>query len=571
MMKRQKDGSSLGATGLRQRLGGHVLTEQLALHGVDTVFGVPGESFLAALDGFHDSPAIRFINARHEGGAAMMADAYGKLTGRPGIAFATRGPGATNASAGVHVAFQDSTPMILLLGQVGRGMLEREAFQEIDYRRMFGQMAKWVAQIDDAHRIPEFLSRAFYTATSGRPGPVVLALPEDMLDEIVEVADVPPYQRIEIAPGAADIVRLEKLLAQAERPFVIVGGGGWSEDARRDLQAFAEEHQVAVGASFRCQDYFDNVHPNYAGHVGIGINPKLATTIRDSDLILVLGARLGEMTTSGYTLLDVPRARQTLVHVHSDPTEIGRVYAPDLGIVATPGPLTAALQRMPARHQPRAEWAKCAHENFIAHAEPTQSPGSVQLAEIIYSLNEELPENAIVCNGAGNYTVWVHRFWRYRRYRTELAPTSGSMGYGVPAAIAAKLVYPDSPVVAFAGDGCFQMTGFEFMTAVQCQLPIIVIVCNNGIYGTIRMHQERHFPGRVCGTDLSTPNFADFARSCGGFGALVERTEDFSGAFEDAQASGLPAIIEIKIDPEALTPMMSLTETREKALSYMKS
>lgn len=549
------------------RTGGHILIDQLALHGADTVFGVPGESFLAALDGMYQNQRVRFVNSRHEGGATMMADAYGKLTGRPGIAFATRGPGATNASSGVHVAFQDSTPLILLIGQVGRDMMEREAFQEIDYRQMFGPMAKWVAQIDDARRIPELISRAFYTATSGRPGPVVLALPEDMLTDVADVADAQPYKPQTVAAGADSLRQFEELLAAARRPLLIVGGGGWSDRARRDLEAFALAHEVPVGASFRCQDYCDNLHPAYAGHVGIGISPTFAARIRDSDLVIALGARLGEITTGGYSLFDIPQPKQPLVHVYPDPEEIGRVYAPTLGIVSGSAAFAAAISRLQPRHQPRGEALASAHADYLAFAEPTVSPGDVQLARIVRELSERLQEDAIICNGAGNYAVWVHRFWRYRQYRTELAPTSGSMGYGLPAAVAAKLQHPERMVIAFAGDGCFQMTGMEFVTAVENRLPIIVIVCNNGMYGTIRMHQERAYPGRVSGTNLANPDFAALARACGGFGARVDRTEDFARAFDEAVASRLPSIIELAISPEALTPVSSLSETRARALA----
>src|SRR5260221_8542017 len=389
----------------RIRTGGHILIEQLALHGADRVFGVPGESFLAALDGMYESQQVRFINARHEGGAAMMADAYGKLTGRPGIAFATRGPGATNASAGVHVAFQDSTPLILLLGQVGRDMMEREAFQEIDYRQMFGPMTKWVAQIDDARRIPEFISRAFYTATSGRPGPVVLALPEDMLTDTADVADAPPYQQQTVAPGEESLRQFGELLAAARKPFLLVGGGGWRDQARRDLEAFATAHEVPIGTSFRCQDYFDNLHPAYAGHVGIGISQKFADRIRDSDLVIALGARLGEITTSGYSLFDIPKPKQPVVHIYPNPEEIARVYAPTLGIVSNSATFAAAISRLQPRHRPRGDELKAAHADYLAYAEPTQSPGNVQLAQIVRGLSERLPRDSIICNGAGNYAV----------------------------------------------------------------------------------------------------------------------------------------------------------------------
>ena len=552
---------------VKPRSGGHILVDQLALHGVDTAFGVPGESYLEALDGLFDHK-IRFITCRQEGGAAMMADAYGKLTGRPGICFVTRGPGATNASAGVHVAFQDSTPMILLVGQVGRDMVEREAFQEIDYRRMFGQMAKWVAEIDDARRIPEYVSRAFYTATSGRPGPVVLALPEDMLTDVVEVADPGSYRRVMIQPGAADMARLGALLAKAERPLAIVGGGGWSERARGDFEAFCSLHNLPVAASFRCQDYIDNMHPNYVGHAGVGINPKLGAYIRGSDLLLVVGARLGEMTTQGYTLIDIPRPKQTLVHVYADPNEIGRTYQPDFAIVASSDAFAAAARNLPAAvGGPRVARVEAAHAELLAYTKPLASPGGVQMADIVAWLRQRLPADAIVTNGAGNYATWVHRFWSYGRFRTQLAPTSGSMGYGVPAAVAAKAVHPNRTVVAFAGDGCFMMTAQEFMTAVQHDLPIIVIICNNGMYGTIRMHQEREHPGRVLGTELKNPDFAALARAYGGFGAKVSRTEDFAAAFEEALASGKPSIIELTIDPEALSPSTTLSAFRAQGLA----
>ncbi len=550
----------------KPRSGGHILIDQLALHGVDTAFGVPGESYLEALDGLYEHK-IRFITCRQEGGAAMMADAYGKLTGRPGICFVTRGPGATNASAGVHVAFQDSTPMILLVGQVGRDMIEREAFQEIDYRRMFGQMAKWVAEIDDARRIPEYLSRAFYTSTSGRPGPVVLALPEDMQTDVVEVADPDSYQRIAIQPGAADMAKVGALLAKAERPLAIVGGGGWSEQARADFEAFCAAHSVPVAASFRCQDYIDNAHPNYVGHAGVGINPKLGNYIKESDLLLVVGARLGEMTTQGYTLIDIPRPKQKLVHVYADPNEIGRIYQPDLAIVASSDAFAAAARSLPAAGARRMTRIETGHAELVAYTKPLASPGAVQMAEIVAWLRKRLPADAIVTNGAGNYATWVHRFWSYGQFRTQLAPTSGSMGYGVPAAVAAKAVHPDRAVVAFAGDGCFMMTAQEFMTAVQHDLAIIVIIANNGMYGTIRMHQEREHPGRILGTELQNPDFAALARAYGGYGAKVARTEDFAAAFDAAMASGKPSIIELTIDPEALSPSTTLSAFRAQGLA----
>ncbi len=560
------------AKGDNLRSGGRVLVDALDTHGVDILFGVPGESYLAVLDALYDVPSIKFINARHEGGATMMADAYGKLTGKPGVAIVTRGPGATNASAGVHVAFQDSTPMILLIGQIGRSMVEREAFQEIDYRRMFGEMAKWVAQIDDAARIPEYMNRAFHTATSGRPGPVVLALPEDMLTDMVDAREVTPYSILENHPADSDMAELRQKLKDAKNPFAIVGGGGWSKEACADFMAFASALHLPVGASFRCQDYFDNDHPNYAGHVGIGIDPNLATRIKASDLLIVVGSRLGEMTSSGYSLIDIPRPKQTLVHVYPDPGELNRVYDADLAIVSSMGPFAKAAARL-AQVDSSAWKDKVAeaHEGYLSFIQPSEQPGDVNMGTIVQHIDEKLGPDAIFCNGAGNYTVWVHRFRKYRNYCTCLAPTSGSMGYGPPAGVAAKLVHPESPVVVFAGDGCFLMTCQELTTAVQYDLPILYIVVNNSMYGTIRMHQEREYPAREQATYLKNPDFAAFAESCGAFGAVVERTEDFAATFDAAIASGKPALIEIRVDPEALTPAASLSAIREKALASQKA
>ena len=553
------------------RSGGQILVDQLRIHGADMAFGVPGESYLAVLDALHDAPEIRFLVCRQEGGAAMMADAYGKLTGRPGLCFVTRGPGATSASAGVHIAFQDSTPMILFIGQVARGQLDREAFQEIDYRRMYGQLAKWVAQIDDPARLPEYVSRAYHTATAGRPGPVVLALPEDMLTERVAAEDAGPYRPVVTHPGPEQMAALRERLARAERPFVLLGGGGWTATACADIQAFAEASGLPVGAAFRCQDYFDNAHPNYVGDVGIGLNPKLGRRIRESDLLLVTGARLGEMTTGGYSLIDIPRPRQSLIHVHAGAEELGRVYQPELAINATPPAFAAAARALaPIADPPWAEWTRAARADYEENIRPTRGPGPVQMAEIVAWLRGRLPPEAIVTNGAGNYTAWVHRFHQYRRYRTQLAPTSGSMGYGLPAAVAAKAVRPAQPVICFAGDGCFLMHGQELATAVQYGLGIVVIVVNNGMYGTIRMHQEREYPGRVSSTGLTNPDFAAYARAFGAGGEAVERTEDFAPAFERAferaMAAGGPSLIELRLDPEAITPRSSLSEIRAAAL-----
>lgn len=551
-----------------KRTGGQILVEQLRIQGVDTAFGVPGESYLAVLDAMHDhANAMRYVICRQEGGAAMMADAYAKLTGKVGVCMVTRGPGATNASAGVHVAFQDSTPMLLLIGQVGRDMIEREAFQEIDYRRMFGQMAKWVAQIDDAARIPEYISRAFSVAQSGRRGPVVLALPEDMLTELAETPDALPVQVPEAHPGPAEMQRFKQMLQAAERPLLIVGGGGWNEALRIETQAFAEAADLPVAAVFRRQDYIDNDWPNYVGDVGIGPNPKLAERVRQSDLLIVLGARLGEMTTGGYTLFGVPQPGQPMVHIHAGIEELNRVYQPDLAINATSRGFITAARAMGAIDGSRwRDATRAARAEYEAWQQPTQSPGMVQMAEIVRWLAANTPNDTIVTNGAGNYATWVHRFHRYRRHGDQLAPTSGSMGYGLPAAVAAKLARPERLVVAFAGDGCIQMTLQEFATARQHGANIIAVVVNNGMYGTIRMHQEREYPARVSGTDLFNPDYAAIARAYGGHGETVERTEDFPAAFERARQSGLPAIIEVRVDPEALTPRASLSQIREAGI-----
>lgn len=549
------------------RSGGQLLVDCLETHGVDHLFCVPGESFLAVLDALHDSAQIKVTVCRQEGGAAMMADAYGKLTGRPGICFVTRGPGATNASPGLHIAAQDSTPMILFVGQVARGDLEREAFQEIDYRKVFGPMVKWAAQIDQAERIPEMVTRAFYTASSGRPGPVVLALPEDMLREMAEPKAIEPFTAVEAHPGPEDLARLEELLKAAERPLLLIGSGNRPQ-IRANLESFAEAWDLPVAAVFRRQDCFDNSHPNYVGDVGIGVNPKLFQRVKDSDLLLVIGARLGEMTTSGYSLLDIPRPRQKLVHIFPAAEELGRVYQPTLAINAGTAAALAALAKLTPAQAARWSNLTCqAREDYLAWSTPTRIPGELQLGEIMAWLRERLPPEAIICNGAGNYTAWVHRFYRYRACGSQLAPTSGSMGYGTPAAVAAKRLYPDRPVIAFAGDGCFMMNGQELATAVQYDLPIVVIVVNNGMYGTIRMHQEREYPTRVSATELRNPDFAALARAYGALGETVKRTEEFEAAFERAMKAGKPALIELQLDPDAITPARTLSGIRKEALS----
>lgn len=541
--------------------GGCVLIEALEAQGVSRVFSIPGESFLAALDGLYSSN-IENVVARQEGGAAIMAEAHGKLTGQPGIAFVTRGPGATNASSGVHIAFQDSTPMILFVGQVASDQRDREAFQEVDYRAMFGPLAKWVAEIDRVDRIPEYVNRAFQTALSGRPGPVVLALPEDMLSSLCD-ATVTPAACLPSGKAAADDV--EAVLAHiqaAERPLVIMGGRNWSVEAAKAMAIVAEKLDLPVGASFRCQDFLDNRHANYVGDVGIGINPKLAQRVRDADTIISLGARLGEMTTSGYTLLSVPVPKQKLVHIHADPNELGRVYHPTCAVAADPGVFVQQLAaRLNAATGPSArEWTKQAREDYENWQIPVETPGPLKMENVVTHLNEVLPDNAILTNGAGNYSAWLHRYYRYRNYPTQLAPTSGSMGYGLPAAIAAKIERPNQDVICLAGDGCFQMTMQEFGVACEQGANVIVLISNNGMYGTIRLHQQKKFPKRPSGTDIFNPDFAAFAKAYGAFGTVVETNADFPEAFALARASGKPAIIELRLTPLALAPMVQLED-----------
>jgi acetolactate synthase-1/2/3 large subunit len=550
------------------RTGAEVLIDQLVIHGVRHLFCVPGESYIAALDALHDRP-IAVTVCRQEGGAAMMAEAAGKASGRPGICFVTRGPGATNAAAGLHVARQDSTPLILFVGQIARDMREREAFQELDYRAVFGSIAKWVTEIDDPARIPELVSRAFYTATSGRPGPVVIALPEDMLSESVDTADAPAFEPVETAPGADAMAKLRALLLAAERPLLLAGGSRWSEEGSAALQDFAARFGLPVATTFRRTHLVDPLHPCYAGELGNGPNPKLVARAKEADLIVLIGGRLGELPSQRYTVLDIPAPRQTFVHVHPGAEELGRVYRPHLAIHAAPSEFARALRDLDAPNgSPWGDWTRAAHAEFLAWTDTsTAVPGAVNLGEIVVGLRDTLPADAVICNGAGNFSLWVHRFHRYRRYGTQLAPASGSMGYGLPAAVAMKRLAPERTVVCFAGDGDFLMTGQEFATAVQYELPIVVIVVDNGMYGTIRMHQEREYPGRVVGTGLKNPDFAAYARAFGGFGVTVEKTADFAEAFEAAQKSGKPAIIHLKVDPEAITPATTLATIRTKALA----
>jgi acetolactate synthase-1/2/3 large subunit len=556
------------------RLGGHILADALAAHGVDTIFGVPGESYLAVLDGLvAHQDRIRFVICRQEGGASFMADAYGKLTGKPGILMVTRGPGATNASIGLHSAHQDSTPLIAFIGQVGNDFVDREAFQEIDYRRMLGPLTKWVAQIDRADRIPEYVARAFQIATSGRCGPVALALPEDMLIQHAAVPDAPRYRPVQAAPHPQQCAQLISDLRQAKRPLIIVGGSGWTTRARHQLADWAKTNDLPVACAFRFQDLMDHRREHYCGDVGIGINPKLAQRIRDADWILALGPRLGEMTTSGYTLFDVPVPRQHLVHVHSDIAELGRVYQATQMINASPEPLLDAVASIKVDATAWSAWTKQARADWIdwtdrpalsRQLEPKLDPWKV-----VQSLKQQCPAETIVTNGAGNFATWANRFWPYAGQGTQLAPTSGAMGAGIPSAVAAKLIYPDRCVVCFAGDGDFLMTAQEFATAAQYDCGILVLVFNNGMYGTIRMHQEREYPARVSGTRLVNPDFAKYAEAFGGRGFIVESNNEFDQALPLALSfiadKRRPAVIELRIDPQIITPGLSIDQIRAKA------
>jgi len=496
-----------------------------------------------------------------------MAEAHGKLTSKPGLCFVTRGPGATNASGGLHVAMQDSTPMILLIGQVERKDQDREAFQEIDYRRMFSQVAKWVAQIDDANRIPEYLNRAFATATSGRPGPVVLALPEDMLTDMTSVSDAKPWQTVSTWPSPAQMQKLCGLLALSHRPLIIVGGGGWSEQTRLQLQHFAETSEIPLSNSFRCQDFISNEHLNYIGDIGIDINPVLKQRIREADTLLVIGARLGELTTGGFSLIDIPNPQQTLIHVHADAEELGHVYQPDLAINACSGGFVEALAECRITSENSREWQSQlgqARKEFESWNASIRVKGELQFSEIIKTVLDSTDDDAIITNGAGTYTAWIHRFYRFQKYRSQLAPTSGTMGYGVPAAVAAKLVHPQRTVVAFAGDGCYMMNGQELATACQYGANIIIIVINNGIYAAIRMHQERDYPGRVIGTDILNPDFCALADAYGAYSELVTSTEEFAPAFERAKTARRPALIEVRINPDLLTTTLTIEALRNQ-------
>ncbi len=548
------------------RSAAEVLVDQLRIHGVQHVFCVPGESYLAVLDAFHDSDLTVTV-CRQEAGAAMMAEAVGKVTGRPGVCFVTRGPGATNAAHGIHIARQDSSPLVMFVGQVARDTREREAFQEVDYRAVFGAMTKWTTEIDDPARVPELVSRAFYTAANGRPGPVVIAIPEDMLVERVAVADAPPYAPIETSPGPAEMAKFAEMLGAARSPIILLGGSRWSQAASDRLGRFAQKHSLPVATTFRRGSVFDQTHPCYAGDLGIGPNPKLLERIKNSDLVIMVGGRLGELPSQGYTLFDIPRPQTTFVHIHPGAEELGRVYSPHLAINATPAAFTAALEQLKF---PRAATgdAEGAHADYLQWTDkPTVQPGGVNFGAVMVWLRENLPGDAILCNGAGNYAAWIYRFFRFRRFASHVAPASGSMGYGVPAAVAMKRLYPDRPVVCLAGDGDFLMNGQEFATAVQYNLPFTIIIVDNGMYGTIRMHQEREYPGRISATELRNPDFPAYARAFGGFGASVERTEDFPAAFKQAIASGKPAIVRLAIDGDAITPTTTLAKIRAKAMA----
>ncbi len=543
--------------------------DQLLAQGVEHVFCVPGESYLAVLDGLHDAD-IKVTVCRQEGGAAMMADAHGKLTGQPGICMVTRGPGASNALAGIHIASQDSTPLILFVGQIERGMREREAFQEMDYRAVFGTQAKWVTEIDQVERIPELISRAFHVATSGRPGPVVIALPEDMLVEYAEVPDAPRYEVVESAPTPAQLDTLSQLLAKASRPIAILGGSRWNQEAVDQFAAFAEQRQLPVAVQFRRQMLFPTTHACFVGDVGLGSNPALMEYIRDADLVLLVGGRMSEIASQSYTLFDIPVPRQTLVHVQPDAAELNRVYRAHLAINTSPLAFAGALSQLDAATTAPAWSAECQRlrTSYQDWTDPLkiEHPGALQMGRVMSYLASVLPPDAILCNGAGNYATWLHRFHPFTRFGTQLAPTSGSMGYGLPAAVGAKRIRPEQAVICFAGDGCFMMHGQEFATAVQYSLPIIVLIFDNGMYGTIRMHQERHYPGRLSATSLQNPDFAAYAQAFGGHGERVESTEQFAPAFERALASSKPSILHCLIDPEAITPTTTLQKIRQQAM-----
>ena len=558
------------------QIAGHLLVECLVAQGVTHVFGVPGESYLAALDGFHaHAGRIRFITTRQEGGAAFMAEAHGKLTGRPGVCFVTRGPGATNASIGVHTAFQDSTPVVLLVGDVASDQRDREAFQEVDYTALFGPstkgMAKRVERIDDAARIPEYVARAFATAINGRPGPVVLVLPEDVLTQVVEARPLPRVEAVQAWSDPGALRELRTLLLASQRPFVIAGGGGWTPQAAQALQRFAENWKLPVGNAFRFQDTFDNFHPLYAGDVGIGINPKLAERVRQSDLILAIGPRLGEMTTGGYTLLVPPKPAQKLVHIHASAEELNRVYQADLAIHATMNAAARSLEVLTAPPTvPWEAWSEAAHADYLGNLVPQALPGDIDMPAIVAILQKHLPADAVLTNGAGNFASWVHRYYRHhglaKGFKTQLAPTVGAMGYGVPAGIAASIA-TGRTVFTIAGDGDFLMNGQELATAMQHGGKTIIVLLNNGMYGTIRMHQEREYPQHVSGSALHNPDFAALARAFGYAGVRITRTGEFEPELAAALARPEGTLIEVMLDPEVITTRGTLSAITRHALN----
>ena len=543
-----------------QRIGGHVLVDQLLLNGVDTVFCVPGESYLGLLDGLYKTKdKIKLITARHEAGASNMADAYAKLTGKPGICAVSRGPGATNAANGIHTAFQDSTPLILLIGQVSRGEKDREAQQEIEYKDMFAPMAKWVAEINDADRIPEYISKAFYISQSGRPGPVVLSIPEDMLTDIVSCSDASPASIIQASPSVDKINDLYKNLKNAKRPIIIVGGSTWNQTAIDNLTKFVDENKIPVITSYRAQDHFDNRNDNYIGHASYAIEEKTRNRIEDSDFILAIGARLGEVTTLGYKILKVPVPDQFLVHVHPGINEIGSVYSPNIGINSGMQEFAFELSKLQKIDNPAwKNWVEEARSEYLDFIKPSPISGAVNFSEIISYLNDTLEDDAVMIVGSGNNSQWVHRYYQYRGLGSQLVTTSGSMGYAVPAAVAAKIVYPKRTVVSVNGDGCFMMLGQEMATAIQYKLNPIFIVVNNSMLATIRMHQERSYPGRVIGTNLINPDFTALAKAYGAYSETIKKTEDFSGAFDRAVKSGKCSLLEVFVEPKAITPSLEI-------------
>lgn len=552
---------------LSPRSGGAVLVDQLVLNGVRRVFLVPGESYLAALDALYDhADTVETVVCRQEGGAAFMAEAHGKLTGEVGVCFVTRGPGACNAAIGVHTAMQDSTPLILLIGQVGREMRHREAFQEIDVDRLFGWTTKWAVEVNDARRLPEIMARAFRVAQSGRPGPVAISLPEDMLTDMVAVADAPPAQVLTPYADPGAVAALASRLAAAERPMMIVGGGGWTVEAAEDIRRFATAWNLPTACSFRRQDIVDNALPVYAGELGTSVDKRLIERIRESDLLIAVGTRLSEIATQGYELIDIPVPQMPLIHVHADLAELGKVYQPVLAINAGPNEFAAAAAALPAPAVAWGEWTARVRADYIASATPTPCPGPLDMNAVMATLAEVLPGDTVMVNDAGNFTGWLQRFWCYRHFRTQVGPTNGAMGYGVPAAVGAAIECAGvRPVVCFVGDGGFLMTAQELATAIRHGAAPVIILVDNGSYGTIRMHQERSYPNRVVATDLANPDFAAFAQSFGAHGETVTETAQFRAALERALAvshKGLPAVLCLKLSIEVITSRTTLTRLK---------